>query len=174
MNFIYVIHLMCWNYLIALIRLITHSRNRNNRNNSIHCNNKGARAKRARPFIVSVPAVVSVVQFDQNLDQKFDQALDQKINFFCQAASKSCVFGQLFSKPGFSETTYPGSTFLPPQPWGPMRAPGGPVTPAVLRTGHNETGPFLGPLRGHRPQNKWLSQIFLANQARQSASQLAS
>ena len=43
MNFIYVIHLMCWNYLIALIDLITHSRNRNNRNNSIHCNNKGAR-----------------------------------------------------------------------------------------------------------------------------------
>ena len=31
MNLIYVIHLMCWNYLIALI---THSRNRNNRNNS--------------------------------------------------------------------------------------------------------------------------------------------
>ena len=30
MNFIYVIHLMCWNYLIDLI---THSRNRNN---SIH------------------------------------------------------------------------------------------------------------------------------------------
>ena len=36
MNVIYVIHLMCWNYLIALIDLITHSRNRNNRNNSIH------------------------------------------------------------------------------------------------------------------------------------------
>ena len=35
MNFIYVIHMMCWNYLIALIDLITHSRNRNNRNNSI-------------------------------------------------------------------------------------------------------------------------------------------
>ena len=49
MNFIYVIHLMCWNYLIALIDLITHSRNRNNRNNSIHCNNKGGRALRARP-----------------------------------------------------------------------------------------------------------------------------
>ena len=49
MNFIYVIHLMCWNYLIALIDLITHSRNRNNRNNSIHCNNKGGRARSARP-----------------------------------------------------------------------------------------------------------------------------
>ena len=48
MSFIYVIHLMCWNYLIALIDLITHSRNRNNRNNSIHCNNKGARALLAR------------------------------------------------------------------------------------------------------------------------------
>ena len=48
MNFIYVIHLMCWNYLIDLIDLITHSRNRNNRNNSIHCNNKGGRARSAR------------------------------------------------------------------------------------------------------------------------------
>ena len=46
----------------------------NNRNNSIHCNNKGARAKRALPFIVSVPAVVSVVLFDQNLDQKVTPA----------------------------------------------------------------------------------------------------
>ena len=45
MNFIYVIHLMCWNYLIALIDLITHSRNRNNRNNSGDGNNKGARAR---------------------------------------------------------------------------------------------------------------------------------
>ena len=49
MNFIYVIHLMCWNYLIALIDLITHSRNRNNRNNSIHCNNKWDRARSERP-----------------------------------------------------------------------------------------------------------------------------
>ena len=52
MSFIYVIHLMCWNYLIDLIDLmdlITHNRNRNNRNNSIHCNNKGGRALRARP-----------------------------------------------------------------------------------------------------------------------------
>ena len=50
MNFIYVIHLMCWNYLIALIDLITHSRNRNN---SIHCNNKGARARSARAPLLS-------------------------------------------------------------------------------------------------------------------------
>ena len=50
MNFIYVIHLMCWNYLIALIDLITHSRNRNNRNNSIHCNNKGGARLSARPL----------------------------------------------------------------------------------------------------------------------------
>ena len=48
MNFIYVIHLMCWNYLIDLI---TDNRNRNskNRSNSIHCNNKGGRARSARP-----------------------------------------------------------------------------------------------------------------------------
>ena len=46
MNFIYVIHLMCWNYLIALI---THSRNSNNRSNSGHGNNKGGRALRDRP-----------------------------------------------------------------------------------------------------------------------------
>ena len=47
MNFIYVIHLMCWNYLIDMI---THSRNRNN---SIHCNNKGARARSARAPLLS-------------------------------------------------------------------------------------------------------------------------
>ena len=61
MNVIYVIHLMCWNYLIALIDLITHSRNRNN---NIHCNNKGA-----RPFIVAVPAVVSVSAVCDHVDQ---------------------------------------------------------------------------------------------------------
>ena len=55
MNVIYVIHLMCWNYLIALI---THSRNRNNMGNG---DNKGARASRAHPFVVAVNAVVSVV-----------------------------------------------------------------------------------------------------------------
>ena len=33
---------------------------------------RGARASRARPFIVSADAVVSVVLFDQNLDQKID------------------------------------------------------------------------------------------------------
>ena len=32
------------------------------------------------PFIVSVPAVVSVVLFDQNLDQKFDPNLDQTLD----------------------------------------------------------------------------------------------
>ena len=63
MNFIYVIHLMCWNYLIALIHLITHSRNRNNRNNSIHC-------KRAPPFVVPVPAVASVVSVSVLCDQE--------------------------------------------------------------------------------------------------------
>ena len=48
MNFIYVIHLMCRNYLVDLI---THNRkrNRSNRNNSIHCNTKGGRARSARP-----------------------------------------------------------------------------------------------------------------------------
>ena len=48
MNFIYVIHLMCWNYLIALIDLLTHSRNRNNSNNSGDGNNKVGRALHAR------------------------------------------------------------------------------------------------------------------------------
>ena len=58
MNFIYVIHLMCWNYLIGPIDVITDSRNRKNKNYSIQCNNRG----RARaPPVVSVPAVVSVV-----------------------------------------------------------------------------------------------------------------
>ena len=35
---------------------------------------RGARAKRARPFVVSVPAVASVVLFDQSLDQKLTWA----------------------------------------------------------------------------------------------------
>ena len=57
MNFIYVIHLMCWNYLI------TENRNRNskNRSNSVHCNNKGGAQEARAPFIVSVPAVASVL-----------------------------------------------------------------------------------------------------------------
>ena len=50
MNFIYVIHLMCWNYLIALIDMITHSRNKNN---SIHRNNKGALPRSARAPLLS-------------------------------------------------------------------------------------------------------------------------
>ena len=41
MNFIYVVHLMCWNYLIALISMVTHSRNRNNSGDG---NKKGGRA----------------------------------------------------------------------------------------------------------------------------------
>ena len=41
MNFIYVIHLMCWNYLIDLIT--------DNRSSSGDGNNKGGRALRARP-----------------------------------------------------------------------------------------------------------------------------
>ena len=70
MNVIYVIHLMCWNYLIALIDLITHSRNRNNRNNSIHCNNKGGRARSAPPFVVAVNAGASVVSVSVLCDQE--------------------------------------------------------------------------------------------------------
>ena len=52
MNFIYVIHLMCWNYLIALIDLITHSRNRNNRSNSRDGDNNRGRLLRARPLLL--------------------------------------------------------------------------------------------------------------------------
>ena len=76
MNFIYVIHLLYWNQLTDLI---IHSRsNRNNtcnRINSIHCNNRGARAraKRARPFIVSVPAVVSVAYVVSVASAVYDQ-----------------------------------------------------------------------------------------------------
>ena len=54
MNFIYVIRLLYWNQLTDLI---IHSRsNKRNRNNSIHCNNKGARALRARaPLLFPSP-----------------------------------------------------------------------------------------------------------------------
>ena len=51
---------------------------------------RGARAKRARPFIVSAPAVVSVVLFDQILDQKFDPNLDQTIASREKNLVKSC------------------------------------------------------------------------------------
>ena len=45
MNFIYVIHLMCRNYLIDLITHNRHrNRNSNNRNNSRDWDNKGGRA----------------------------------------------------------------------------------------------------------------------------------
>ena len=50
-----------------------------NKSNSIYCNSKGARASRARPFLVSVPGVVSVVLFDQNLDPKLDPNLHQTL-----------------------------------------------------------------------------------------------
>ena len=59
MNFIYVIHLLYWNQLTDLI---IHSRS--NRNNSIHCNNKGG-----APLIVAVPAVVSVSAVSDQVDQ---------------------------------------------------------------------------------------------------------
>ena len=42
----------------------------NNSSNSIHCNNKGGRARqRAPPFVVAVPAVVSVVSVSAVCDQ---------------------------------------------------------------------------------------------------------
>ena len=67
MNFIYVIHLMCWNYLVDLI---THNRNRNNRNNSRDWDNKRGRARTARPpFVVSVTAVAFVVSVSVLCDQ---------------------------------------------------------------------------------------------------------
>ena len=52
MNFIYVIHLMCWNYLIDLI---TDNRNRNSKNriNSGDVN-KGGRARIERPVLLSL------------------------------------------------------------------------------------------------------------------------
>ena len=71
MNFIYVIHLLYWNQLTDLI---IHSRsNRSNRNNSIHCNDKGARARSTRPFNVSVPAVVSVAFVVSAASAVYDQ-----------------------------------------------------------------------------------------------------
>ena len=48
MNFIYVIHLMCWNYLVDLI---THNRNINYRNNCKDGDNKRWRVLCARPWL---------------------------------------------------------------------------------------------------------------------------
>ena len=80
MNFIYVIHLMCWNYLIALIDLITHSRNRNNRNSSIHCNNKRGRARSACAPLLFPPPLLFLLScltkiLTQNLTQIFTKHL---------------------------------------------------------------------------------------------------
>ena len=64
MNFIYVIHLMCWNYLI------TDNRNSKNRSNSEDGNNKGVREARATlrccmNAVASVLAVSVSVVYDQ-------------------------------------------------------------------------------------------------------------
>ena len=61
MNFIYVIHMMCWNYLIALIDLITQQKQKQPKQQHSLQQQRGACASRARPFIVTVPAVVSIV-----------------------------------------------------------------------------------------------------------------
>ena len=62
MNFIFVIHLICWNYLIDLI---ADNRNRKskNRSNSGDANNKGGCALRARPppSFLAMNAVASVL-----------------------------------------------------------------------------------------------------------------
>ena len=77
MNFIYVIHLLYWNQLTDLI---IHSRsnrsNKSNRNNSIHCNNKGARAlcAHARPFVVSVPLLFLLFCLTKILTKKLTWA----------------------------------------------------------------------------------------------------
>ena len=62
MNFMSGIHLMSWNYLIALIDMITRSRNknRNSRNNSIHCNNRGGRAP---PLLFPSPLLLLFLLF---------------------------------------------------------------------------------------------------------------
>ena len=71
MSFIYVIHLMCWNYLIDLIDLmdlITHNRNRNNRNNSGDGNDKGARASNPTSMAGPIGQAVDPWRLDYQLD----------------------------------------------------------------------------------------------------------
>ena len=75
MNFIYVIHLMCWNYLIAPMDLITHSRNTNNRSNSTHCSNKGARARSAHaPLLFPSPLLFLLFFLTKILTKKLTWA----------------------------------------------------------------------------------------------------
>ena len=62
----------------------------NNRNNSMHRNNKGGRARSARAPLLFVPAVASVVLFDPNLDKKIDPNLDQAIASREKNPVKSC------------------------------------------------------------------------------------
>ena len=77
MSFIYVIHLMCWNYLIDLI---TRNRNRKNKNNSRDWYYKRGRAlKRAPPFVVSVNAVVFVFVFAVSVVSVVCDQVDQVV-----------------------------------------------------------------------------------------------
>ena len=58
MSFIYVIHLMCWNYLIDLITQQKQKQKQQKQQRGLVLQ-KGA--KRGPPFVVTVPAVVSFV-----------------------------------------------------------------------------------------------------------------
>ena len=71
MNFIYVTHLMCWNYLIGLIDLITHTAERETTGPTAFTatTEGGARVSARPPFVVTVPAVVSVVSVSAVCDQ---------------------------------------------------------------------------------------------------------
>ena len=63
---------------------------------------RGARASRARPFVISVPAVVSVVLFDQNLDPNLHQTLGQNLESpGPNLVKKFVIFSVHFSGPFF-------------------------------------------------------------------------
>ena len=55
--------------ILVKLRTVENCSKLNNRNNSIHCNKKGERASRARPFVVAVNAVVSVVSVSAVCDE---------------------------------------------------------------------------------------------------------
>ena len=73
MNFIYVVHLMCWNYLIVLI---TQNRNRSNGSNRKHRDIRNNKGGARPPFVVSdvpffsVAPVASVSVLSDQDDQR--------------------------------------------------------------------------------------------------------
>ena len=67
----------------------------NNRNNSIHCNNKGARARSARPpLLFPSPLLLLLFSLTKILTKNLTKHLTKKLTLLRQAAPKRFIFDQ--------------------------------------------------------------------------------